>query len=212
MWPVDVAAYVSAASATAQAIFSGVQTWRQGQSRDRPAVEGPRSHQTAGRWLPAIIAVCAAFWVTYDNHFNRLADYDRAVLQYSYIPLMAVASEVVDTGKLTDFSDSYRLVLLGQIIYGDVDSVTDTGIAKSVPYTITGNMINLEFAVDYTTKLRLKSNGPNRLQLSLILVPKAVSVDQITSLESLRSVGAKVLSQRGLNMGPIPFMQPHQAE
>jgi hypothetical protein len=196
-------AFIGAAASVVSAMIAAIQLLKS---------ERPKNVTTSGvfrreffKWLPAIVAVSAVAIDFYDKHGP--VNCESAIGTYGYDPRTTLLVADINSGLLTDFAAEYKMILVGQMPYADIDQETDTAIAKSREYTITGQPVAMSFSIDYQTKLRVKKSSPNILFFRLFLLPKSVSPDSITSFSDVPILGGKFIAQKGLNLGPIPWLE-----
>ena len=194
-------AFIGTAASAVSAMIATIQLLRS---------ERPNNVTTSGvlrreffRWLPAIVAVSAVVIGIYDRRAR--VDCESAIGTYGYDPRTTLLVADINSELLTDFAADYKMILVGQMPYADIDQETDTAIAKSREYTITGQPVAMSFSVEYQTKLRVKKSSSNILLFRLFLLPKSVSPDSITSFSDVPILGGKFIAQKGLNLGPNPM-------
>jgi len=101
--------------------------------------------------------------------------------------------------------EHYKAILITRTAFADRDRMTDTWIAKSVPYTINGPEIVM-VAINKTT-MRFAANQGNFIEYNFAVIPPDISPDQILTLGDVARLGGKILAengQGGIPGGPLP--------
>ena len=102
---------------------------------------------------------------------------------------------MVNTKNLSKYKNYFKLILIVKAEFADIDQLTDTVIEKSIPYTITGEEMNVVHRAEGI--LRFNANARNQIRLYLVLLPNTVSPADIKTLSDIDRVGARILARRG---------------
>jgi hypothetical protein len=118
---------------------------------------------------------------------------------------------LVNTKSLLIYRDTHRLVLCAHLVFSELDRMTDANLEKTIPYTITGDKQVLGGVASASLLSKLRPGRPYLLEYDLLLTPKEVSSNQITSLENAQQLGVKIIGTRYLQNTPGPPQQqdPH---
>jgi hypothetical protein len=98
-----------------------------------------------------------------------------------------------------------KAILITRTLWADRDRMTDTWIAKSIPYTIDGPQIVL--VTINKAQMRFAANQGNFIEYTLAVIPSDVSPDQVLTLSDIAKLGGKILAvngQGGIPGGPVP--------
>jgi hypothetical protein len=108
----------------------------------------------------------------------------------------------VNTVPLLQYKDNFKLLLILEVEYANIDRITDAGIEKSETFTITGGIINIGIPVQLAnTPLRL-GNPPNSkpgdqykrtVDFNVVIIPNGFSGEQIRSLSDVQKLGGKII-------------------
>jgi hypothetical protein len=98
-------------------------------------------------------------------------------------------------------------MLIVHTLFGDVDKMTDTFIAKSAAYTITGPLIVLA-ALNRQT-MRFVPNLTNNVEFDVAVIPANITPDQIHTLNDVITLGGNLL---GSAIQGIPVLLPTKPE
>jgi hypothetical protein len=108
----------------------------------------------------------------------------------------------VNSFPLLKYSNNFKLMLILEVEYANIDRMTDVGIEKSELFTITGGIINIGIPVQLpNTRLRL-TNPPNSkpgdqykrtVDFNVVIIPNDLSGDQIRSLPDVQRLGGKII-------------------
>jgi hypothetical protein len=150
--------------------------------------------------LAAFVACGAVGWDYYDRTYNApipgevIADW--AVIAPHTFTLTA------DTKFLSRYKDTYRLALINRIAFIDRDQMTDKVIDKSGEYTITGGPVKM---ADTSGNLRFAAMQLNTVEFYLVMLPAKISMDSITDLADVETLGGRIIAERGASaMGSAP--------
>jgi hypothetical protein len=103
-----------------------------------------------------------------------------------------------------DFQHS-KAILVTRTSWADRDRMTDTWIAKSIPYTIDGPQMVL--VTINKNQMRFAANQGNYIEYTLAVIPSDVSPDQVLTLSDIAKLGGKILAVSG--QGGIPGGNPN---
>ena len=115
----------------------------------------------------------------------------------------------VNTRPLLKYKDDYKLMLILEARYGNIDRMTDTHIEKSDFFTIHGEPIDIIISMASPIQHLLISPPPNakpgdqvqvRVDFDLALVPKDLASEQIKSLSDLERLGGKIIGVTATNV------------
>jgi hypothetical protein len=113
----------------------------------------------------------------------------------------------VVTQGLEEFAKTHRMMLILRPSLMGIDPATDTNIAKSTLYTISGSVVVL--AVPAATPLKMVPNQLNFMDFNAVLLPIGIGPERIRSLADVTDLGGKVYQTRATSVmaGP-PVDQP----
>ena len=110
---------------------------------------------------------------------------------------------IVNSGPLVKYEDNYKMMLVVVSLYGNIDTITDTNIEKSSSFSITGGITNISIPFQFGT-LHLRISQPPNIRLgderrvsvglSLVIIPKDLSVEQFRSLSDVQRLGGKIIA------------------
>ncbi len=102
---------------------------------------------------------------------------------------------VVATHDLQDLTKTHRMMMIVRPNIMGPDPMTDTNIAKSGLFTISGSAVTL--AVPASSPLRMVPNQLNFMEYNAVLIPVGVGSDRIRSLADVLDLGGKLFERRG---------------
>jgi hypothetical protein len=116
---------------------------------------------------------------------------------------------LVNSKQLLAYRDKYKMIIIINCPEASIDPVTDTAIAKSVLYTITGAITPLTIPmVQKIEHLRVipptDSKGEFYVTVAfyLVIIPSNLSPEQILTLSDVQNLGGKII---GSSAAGIPF-------
>jgi hypothetical protein len=113
----------------------------------------------------------------------------------------------VNSRKLWDYKEKFKMMLVIEIPYSNVDRITDTAIDKSTAFTITGDAVNVAALLTSPTHLRPPNNNPSQIsvmvEFNLVLIPNDLRPEQITSLADVQRLGGKIVATRSRDVSVI---------
>jgi hypothetical protein len=124
---------------------------------------------------------------------------------------------IVNSRRLWDYKDNFKMVLVLEIPYAHLDKMTDTSIEKSTTYTITGDVINVAASLPTPHHLRVIATQPNvkvgdevrlMMDFNLVIIPNNILPEQITSLSDVGRLGGKIVATHGRDVGFIVTQAP----
>jgi hypothetical protein len=99
-----------------------------------------------------------------------------------------------DTSKIREYRDDHKIALIVYIPVAQIDSMTDTRIAKSVPYSITGDRETL--SLNITDKLTEGVQpGIYSIDFYIALIPNKISENNILSLKDVEEFGGEIVGK-----------------
>jgi len=108
----------------------------------------------------------------------------------------------VNSAPLLKYKYQFNMMLIIVSMYSNIDMMTDVHIEKSSLFSITGGITNIAIPFDFgTTHLRI-SQPPNMrpgdkyrvpVALSLVIIPKDLSSEQLRSLSDVQRLGGKII-------------------
>lgn len=120
-------------------------------------------------------------------------------------------SMTIDTSQLSSFAKDYSLLMIVRVLDNHVEAITDTGIAKSSLFAITGEVRTIEVTLTDDFIARSDAVGQSHHQMSLqfylALIPKRIRADQILTIADITALGGQQL-QSNPNpeiISPTPF-------
>jgi hypothetical protein len=203
MTPQDIGTGVATVAAVIAALYAVISYHWPRAARDNAG----GSHRARRVGFPVVIAVIAWAAVAfdyYDRHSQPLPPRPEVIQLYGMSPSGFIAH--VDTRPLLSHRHDSRLILIVRVIYTDVDRMTDTAIAMSAPYTITGDPTDLAVVVNMDTKLKLSSVLPNSIEYDVALLPSTFSADKITMLSDIERLGGEIVGVRGQVISPVAIV------
>jgi hypothetical protein len=108
----------------------------------------------------------------------------------------------VNSFPLLKYKENFKLMLILEVEYANIDRMTDAGIEKSELFTITGGMINIAIPVQLpSTRLRLANPPDTKLgdqykrtvDFNVVIIPNDLSGEQIRSLSDVQRFGGKIV-------------------
>jgi hypothetical protein len=139
----------------------------------------------------ALFSWCAVAFDYYERHQDRNFAYTAVVNQWGISNPLSYYLEA-NTAPLVELKHTQKLMLILRVPYGDVDRATDKRIEKSGTYTITGNAVMLVHGS--SGSLRFAALQATPVEFNLVLLPSAISPDQIFSIDDVEHIGGKVLA------------------
>jgi hypothetical protein len=79
----------------------------------------------------------------------------------------------IDAAQISQYKDSYRILLVVRTSFSDVDRMTDEYLESSIPYTIQSSIMLLTHAS--SNKLRFLVDGPTMVEYNVAILPKNIS-------------------------------------
>ena len=116
---------------------------------------------------------------------------------------------IVNSAPLLKYQDKFNMMLIAEAIYSNIDMMTDVHIDKSTSFSITGGKTNIAIPFDFGTTHLLVSRPPNTrpgdkykvpLALSLVILPKDLSAEQLRSLSDVPRLGGKIIQTSSTNL------------
>ena len=117
--------------------------------------------------------------------------------QQSGAPYMLVNSRLL----LHEYADSFKMLLVLNVPYANIDKMTDTCIEKSAMFTITGEVTTIAIKLQTPPNLRLPLSPDTKIgdeisvmtNFHLVILPGSFSADQIRSLSDVERLGGKTI-------------------
>jgi hypothetical protein len=116
----------------------------------------------------------------------------------------------VNSRLLLDYKDHFKMILIMEVPYANIDRMTDTNIEKSALFTIT-DAETLDLAVRLPTPPHLRVAPPLNsnigdafdllVNFTLVLIPTDLSPEQIRSLFDVQRLGGKIITTYSANVG-----------
>jgi hypothetical protein len=152
------------------------------------------------QWIP-IICVLLAWGAVGVNYLMRPASSPINILSYG-----ANGDEFFAIVQFRDWRDyeKRKAILIARTVFSDLDRMTDTWIAKSIPYTINAPLIQLT-AIN-KMQMHFAVNTPNLVELSVAVIPPEISADQVRDLADIEHLGGQILGVA--DVGGIITAQP----
>ncbi len=121
-----------------------------------------------------------------------------------------MASIKVDTKYAMEYKNDLNYMIILRAVDDSVDSLDDARLAKSEPFTITGEartiQINLTKEFFDRTEAASRTLSKGNLQLYVALIPKNVRPDQIVTIRDITRLGGKqVQIDHGLQEKANPY-------
>jgi hypothetical protein len=114
----------------------------------------------------------------------------------------------VNSRKLLNYKDHFKMMLILEIPYANIDPRTDTSIEKSGAFTITGGPVNLAIAsvgrpthlrVDFPPNVKVGDRVSAHANWNLVLIPNSFAPEQIASLQDVEGLGGKIVATVSTN-------------
>jgi hypothetical protein len=107
----------------------------------------------------------------------------------------------VNSHLLLTYQDKFKMMFIANVLYADIDIMTDTAIDKSALYTITGSLTVLAIASPSHLRVVPPPGSSETFKIntsfSLVVIPNNVSPEQVRSLSDVTRVGGKIIESRG---------------
>jgi hypothetical protein len=140
-------------------------------------------------------------WITLSEP-NELI-YSWGSLQQSGAPYMLVNSRL-----LLEYADSFKMLLVLNVPYSNIDKMTDACIEKSAMFTITGGVTTIAIKPQTPPNLRLPLSPDVKIgdeisvltNFNLVILPSSLSADQIRSLSDVERLGGKTIIAYSTNL------------
>ena len=109
----------------------------------------------------------------------------------------------VNSRRLRDYRDKFKMMMVLEVPYTNIDRMTDTSIAKSTTYTITGDLVTLAVPMSSAPHNLRVFPPPNskagdtfsvQVNFNLVLIPNNLLPEQITSLADVERLGGKIVA------------------
>jgi hypothetical protein len=143
--------------------------------------------------LMALLSVIVVGTVGYDIYDRHHQVYHDSVISWG-----AAGDNyhmIVTTLDLQDLTKTHRMMMIIRPSIMGADPMTDTNIAKSGLFTISGPAVAL--AIPVSTPLRMVPNQLNFMEYNAVLIPNGVGSDRIRSLADVVDLGGKIFQTRG---------------
>ena len=105
----------------------------------------------------------------------------------------------VNSHALLEYKDTFKFMLILSVPYSDVDRMTDTRIAKSKMFTITGDTIMIGIPITQLPRVSAPSGKKigdtfdATIMYNIVVLPKNNSEDLIKSLADVGNSGGKIV-------------------
>ena len=115
---------------------------------------------------------------------------------------------LVNSRLLHSYKDNFKMMLILNVAYADIDRMSDTAIEKSAMFTITGDPTNIAAPLPSPRNLRVVPPPNSKIgdlfdvlmNFNLVVVPNNSSSEQIRSLSDVERVGGKILTTTATNV------------
>jgi hypothetical protein len=153
-------------------------------------------------WVPIICVVLVWAAVGIDI-YSRPVTPDGQILSYGG----GAPSEFHAVVQFKDWTKytNYKAMLVVRTVFSDRDRATDDWIAKSIPYTIEGPVLNL-VAIN-SNQMRFAAAHNNYIEHDFAVIPAGIGAEQIRNLGDVTRLGGKILATAvlgGVQGGPLP--------
>ncbi len=161
-------------------------------------------------WVNALLAllVCGALATDYYDRRESQSPSEAAFISWGAASQTPNApplyTGIVDAPRLEKYKDDYKVILLARnASTANVDPQSDTAIERSTAYTIDGPVLQMSFTG--SGKLKFGAGQGNMVAFYAVLIPNAVSPDEITRLADIARVNGKTVAQAGqIVVGAMP--------
>ena len=102
----------------------------------------------------------------------------------------------IDSSSPGDFANSYKVAMVLDTAYSNIDRMTDTVIEKSQLYTITKRPQSLSIIGPHTFRAPAQSSVVT-IEYCLVILPNHLSIDQVRTLSDVSALGGKIIDCRG---------------
>lgn len=103
----------------------------------------------------------------------------------------------IETDPLLDHQKTSRVMFISRVADHTINGKLDKGIVKSGTFGIWGGALQVEASMtDDFMKHAIKASG-GWLEFHVVIVPKSIQPDKITSLADVENVGGRDLESRG---------------
>jgi hypothetical protein len=103
----------------------------------------------------------------------------------------------LDTSALKHFAQDFSLMIIVRVADNSIETLTDTGIAKSALFTITGEIrtVQVNMSEDFIARSDAVSRNHNEmsLQFFIVLIPQRIRAEQILTINDVTAVGGQQL-------------------
>ena len=177
----------------------------------RPSAKGATTGRASKASILSMAVLALVSWIAvafdYFERHSRPFAYNAVLNQWGVAAPLSYFLEANVTA-LAEYKSSERLMLILRVPYAEADRMSDRIIEKSRAYTITGNAVML--AHPTSNKLRFMAFQPTPVEFNLVMIPNAISEDQINCLEDVEHVGGRILATTATNVvgGPPDQQQP----
>lgn len=162
----------------------------------------------------ALLVAITAYAIDVSDRFGLIKFSEKLssdmVLSWGRAPGAFGFQMVVNSKQLINYEENYKMILIVNCPDASIDPVTDTAIAKSIPYTITGAITPLTILMSEKIEhLRVipppgtKGEFYVTVGFYLVIIPNNLSPEQIRSLSDVKNLGGKII---GASAAGIPFM------
>jgi hypothetical protein len=107
-----------------------------------------------------------------------------------------------DSSTLAKFGRQDRLFLIARGAFPEFDEVTDKAIEVSPPFTITGQLLTIDFQVRGKMRAIVGSSPYSEY---LVMMPNGIETDDITCLRDVSKLGGRIITITG---GDLHLLAP----
>jgi hypothetical protein len=154
-------------------------------------VAGPRAGDLpAAKRHPWVPIICAGLvWVAVGLDY-----FTRPNLPAVEIPIYGAQGDQFYAGvqfKNWHDHEQQKVILIARTVFSDIDRMTDTWIAKSSSYTLTGPVLSM-VAIN-KMQMHFGVGVANLVELNVAVIPPDISPDQIRNLSDIVHLGGQIL-------------------
>jgi hypothetical protein len=120
-------------------------------------------------------------------------------------------SMTLNTAELSPFAKDFFLMIIVRVLDNSAEALTDTRIAKSSLFAITGEVrtIQVDLSKDFIARSDAVSKRHDQmsLQFYLVLIPKHIRAEQVLTVADVVAVGGQQLQRHPSPeiRSPVPF-------
>jgi hypothetical protein len=140
----------------------------------------------------AIPVAVAAYTIDVGDRLGwiKLSEPNELILSWGSSQQSGAPYILVNSRLLLQYADSFKMLLVLNVPYANIDKMTDACIEKSAMFTITGEVTTIAIKLQTPPNLRLPLSPDTKIgdeirvptNFYLVVLPSSLSADQIRSL------------------------------